>query len=106
MDHSNSQEHESADKLQAYTDAVLVWLGVAPRVLSITAEHFREHLHLWSNFNTEWWTKLNATAATTHAPTNVAPQKMNKAQHALSRRTAQAEGSRPKQAPRQTTKKR
>ena len=37
---SLQQDHE--DHLRAYTDAVMVWLGIGPRIVSLTADYMRQ----------------------------------------------------------------
>ncbi len=106
---SLQQDHE--DHLRAYTDAVMVWLGIGPRIVSLTADYMRQQSELWTSLSAQWMSRpadwaissWQLPAAPPEAPKALGPEH---AQSTQTRRKAQAEGAHLKQAPRQRPKKR
>ena len=102
------QDHE--DNFRAYTDAVMLWLGIGPRVVSLTADYMRQQSELWTSLSAQWMSRPADWKAPVlplptppEAPQTLGPQH---AQTVQTRRKAQAEGSHLKQGSRQRPKKR
>jgi hypothetical protein len=106
----NSLQQDHEDHLRAYTDAVMVWLGIGPRIASLTADYMRQQTELWTSLSAQWmsrpadWAVSSLQLAPPPAPPVVLGPEHG--QTTQTRRKAQAEGAHLKQAPRQRPKKR
>jgi hypothetical protein len=99
------------DNIRAYTDAVMVWLGVGPRIVSLTSDYLRQQGELWAGLSAQWMSRPADWVIAVPPPVRVLPQAPEvlgpeHAQTTQTRRKAQAEGTHLKQGSRQRPKKR
>jgi hypothetical protein len=101
---------DQEDNFRAYTDAVMVWLGVGPRIASLTADYLRQQGELWTRLSAQWMSRPADWILPSvqlplipEAPQVLGPEH---AQSTQTRRKAQAEGMHLKQGSRQRPKKR
>ncbi len=109
----NDIKHIHEQTLRAYTDAMMMWVGVAPRIVSMTSDYLRQQAEVWATLHAHWLgtppTDLSGSqgplSSHSSGPTP-AHAPITEAQTQQTRRRAQAQGSHLKQAPRQRPKKR